>query len=82
MKIYIVFLIQWIIWSAFTLVEWLSRYDKLIFKICMFLVFIHISLFIGKSILKSSFKTIVVTIISLLAYEICHIVFQGIRYAL
>ena len=76
MKLYVVLLIQWIIWSCFTLAEWLSQHDKLLFKVVMFLLFFQISILIGKKILKSSLVTICITTVSLVTYAAVHILLQ------
>ncbi|WP_019242465.1 hypothetical protein [Bacillus sp. AP8] len=80
MRSYTVILIQWIVWSGFSIAEWLSRHDRLVFKAFMFVVFLQISIFIGKSILHSNLKTGVVTSISLLTYVGIHIVFNQVLY--
>ncbi|OIK11505.1 hypothetical protein [Bacillus sp. MUM 13] len=68
MKNYVVFLFQLIVWSGYTVVEWLSVDDKLLFKILMFLIFSYLAIYVGNSILKSNKKTILITGISLFFY--------------
>ncbi|MDQ0217246.1 hypothetical protein ELQ35_08070 [Peribacillus cavernae] len=70
MKNYIVFLFQIIVWSGYTVVEWLSAHDRLLFKVLMFLIFCYLAVFIGKSILKSNKRTVLVTCTSLMSYAV------------
>ncbi len=68
LKNYLVFLFQLMVWSIYTLAEWLSVYDRLIFKCMMFLLFSYLAIYIGKVILKSTKQTLLVTSISLTCY--------------
>ncbi|GER68445.1 hypothetical protein BpJC7_21390 [Weizmannia acidilactici] len=68
MKIYAAFLFQVIIWSGFTLAEWLSERDPFIFKIAMFAVFFYLAFLMAKHIVKSVRTTCMVTALSLSAY--------------
>jgi len=68
MKIYTVILIQLIIWSGFTFIEWLSKYDQLFFKVMMFFIFFYLALIIGNYIVKSIRKTFYITTLSLGLY--------------
>ncbi|MEK3800110.1 hypothetical protein MHI18_18095 [Peribacillus sp. FSL H8-0477] len=70
MKNYIVFLFQLMVWSGYTVAEWLSTHDKLLFKVLMFLVFTYLAVFIGKIILKSNKRTLLITCISLGSYMV------------
>lgn len=72
MKVYSVILIQLMIWSGYTLIEWLSKHDQLIYNIIMFFVFFYLAIIIGNYIMKSTKKTIVLTIISLGIYTSFH----------
>ncbi|CAK6472035.1 hypothetical protein IFT92_13860 [Peribacillus simplex] len=76
MKNYLVILFQLIVWSGYTLVEWLSVNDRLVFKVFMFLVFSYLAIYIGKMILKSNRRTMLVTVISLLCYGILQILLE------
>ncbi|PLT28038.1 hypothetical protein CUU66_20845 [Peribacillus deserti] len=68
MKSYIVFLFQTIVWSGYTLAEWLSNHDRIVYKITMFIIFCYLALIIGKTILKSNKRTLIITCTSL----VCH----------
>ncbi|MEA3572681.1 hypothetical protein ACPOM7_19690 [Peribacillus castrilensis] len=76
LKNYLVILFQLIVWSGYTLVEWLSVNDRLVFKVFMFLVFSYLAIYIGKMILKSNRRTMLVTVISLLCYGILQILLE------
>lgn len=56
------------VWSSYTLAEWMSVYDRLVFKCMMFLLFSYFAIYIGKTILKSTKQTLVVTTLSLICY--------------
>lgn len=76
LKNYLVILFQLIVWSGYTLVEWLSVNDRFVFKVFMFLVFSYLAIYIGKMILKSNRRTMLVTVISLLCYGILQILLE------
>ncbi|MGE7764332.1 hypothetical protein [Peribacillus sp. NPDC096540] len=76
LKNYLVILFQLIVWSGYTLVEWLSVNDRLVFKVFMFLVFSYLAIYIGKMILKSNKRTMLVTVISLLCYGVMQILLE------
>jgi len=73
MRIYSVVIIQFIIWSGFTLIEWLSTYDWFVYKIIMFFIFFYLAITIGNQILRSSRKTLATTLLSLSLYSMIHI---------
>ncbi|WP_191992163.1 hypothetical protein [Peribacillus tepidiphilus] len=74
MKNYVVFLFQLMVWSGYTLAEWLSQHDRLLFKVIMFIVFLNVAVFIGKKVLNSNLKTFLVTLISLTTYSVIQLV--------
>ena len=76
LKNYLVILFQLMVWSGYTLVEWLSVNDRFVFKVFMFLVFSYLAIYIGKMILKSNRRTMLVTVISLLCYGILQILLE------
>ncbi|MFJ5713467.1 hypothetical protein [Neobacillus sp. NPDC093127] len=72
MRIYIVIIVQFIIWSGYTLIEWLSNHDQLIYKVIMFFVFFYLALLIGNQATKSVRKTLFITTLSLVIYTSIH----------
>ncbi|MBU8877657.1 hypothetical protein BGM26_01475 [Bacillus sp. FJAT-29790] len=68
MKIYTALLLQLMIWSGYTFIEWLSKYDQPVYKIMMFFVFFYIAVIIGNNIMKSVKKTFFITALSLTLY--------------
>ncbi|MGM9929879.1 MAG: hypothetical protein ACI35P_18225 [Bacillus sp. (in: firmicutes)] len=80
MKEYAVFLIQWIVWSGYTLSEWLSGSDRLLFNIVMFFFFLQIAVYIGKVLLRSNVKTGFVTSLSLLSYLGIHFILNEVLH--
>ncbi|PAE19040.1 hypothetical protein CHH80_18480 [Bacillus sp. 7504-2] len=73
MRNYIVILIQLMIWSVYTLFESLSKYDQIIYNVAMFFVFVYLGMVASNLILKSTKKTIFVTLVSLAVYCAIHI---------
>lgn len=67
-KLYTVILIQLMIWSCYTFIEWLSKYDQLLYKVMMFLVFFYLAIIIGNYLMKSKRKTMLATSMSLIVY--------------
>lgn len=72
MKVYIVVLLQFIIWSGYTFIEWLSKHDQLIYKVFMFFVFFYLAFLIGNQVTKSARKTLFITSLSLIIYTSIH----------
>ncbi|RSD28176.1 hypothetical protein EJA10_06885 [Mesobacillus subterraneus] len=73
MKVYTVLLLQLIIWSGYTFIEWLSKHDHPIYNGIMFLVFFYLAIIIGNYIIKSAKKTFFITLISLGLYASFHL---------
>jgi hypothetical protein len=79
MKVYVVVLIQLILWSGYTLLEWLSQHDQLIFNVLMFFVFFYLAIQIGNTIMKSAKMTIFITTLSLSLYASVHFALNVIK---
>ncbi|AZV42107.1 hypothetical protein BAOM_1497 [Peribacillus asahii] len=77
-KKYCVFLFQLIIWSSYTLAEWLSMNDRFFYKSLMFLLFSYFAIYIGKLILQSTKQTLLVTVMSLFCYAVLQICLEVI----
>lgn len=69
MKSYVVVILQFIIWSGYTLTEWLSQHDQMLYNILMFFVFAYLAILAGNIIVKSTRKTILLTVFSLFLYS-------------
>lgn len=78
MRNFIVILIQLIIWSMYSLLEWLSKHDDILYNILLFFVFIFISTQIGNKITKSTKVTILLTLVSLCIYGCLQFVLDGL----
>jgi len=72
MRVYIVMMLQFIIWSGYTLIEWLSKHDQLVYKVIMFFVFFYLAFLIGKRVTNSARKTLFLTALSLIIYTSIH----------
>jgi len=71
LRAYIVMILQFIIWSGYTLIEWLSK-DQLIYKVFMFFIFFYLAFLIGNKLTNSSRKTLFITGLSLVIYTSLH----------
>lgn len=54
MKIYTVILVQLILWSGYTFLEWLSKHDHPIYNVLMFLVFFYLAIIAGNFFMNST----------------------------
>ncbi|PGY10930.1 hypothetical protein COE25_14280 [Bacillus sp. AFS031507] len=72
MRVYIVVILQFIIWSGYTFIEWLSKHDQLFYKVIMFFVFFYLAFLIGNQVTKSVRKTLFITTLSLVIYTSIH----------
>lgn len=72
LKVYAVLLLQLMIWSGYTLIEWLSKHDHPIYNGIMFLVFFYLATLIGNHIMRSTRKTFFITLLSLAIYVSFH----------
>ncbi|MBA4537910.1 hypothetical protein H1Z61_12405 [Bacillus aquiflavi] len=79
MKEYLTIVLQFIIWSAYTLIEWLSAYDRIEYKIIMFVIFFYLAFVIGKSIVKSTKKTMILTALSLGGHFVLFIMLNSLQ---
>jgi hypothetical protein len=68
MKIYFVLLLQWLIWSAYTLMEWLSKHDHPLYNGIMFMIFLYFAIKSGNYVIQSTLKTLFTTLVSLSIY--------------
>ncbi|WML43556.1 hypothetical protein [Neobacillus sp. PS3-40] len=80
MRFYIVIMLQLMIWSGYTLIEWLSKHDQLVYKVMMFFVFFYLSFYIGNTITKSSRQAIFITALSLIIYSSFHYTLTHFHY--
>jgi hypothetical protein len=67
-----VIILQFIIWSGYTFIEWLSKHDQLVYKVMMFFVFFYLAFLVGNYFTKSTRKTLFITAFSLVIYTSLH----------
>ena len=67
-RIYSVLLLQWVIWSGYTFMEWLSKHDHPLYNGLMFVIFLYLAIKSGNYIIKSTRKTLLTTLLSLSIY--------------
>jgi hypothetical protein len=68
MKEYVVCLTQSLIWSAFSLVEWLSARDRPFFKGMLLCVFLYIAFLFAQKMGLRTKKALFTTIMTLIVY--------------
>jgi hypothetical protein len=68
LKVYSVIIVQLMIWSGYTFLEWLSKHDHPIYNVIMFLVFFYLAVIFGNYIMKSARRTLFTTFVSLGLY--------------
>ncbi|RIW29484.1 hypothetical protein D3H55_18770 [Bacillus salacetis] len=78
MKNYIAFLVQLIVWSAFSIAQWLSNKDHIEYKWIMFIIFFYFGFIIAKKILQSPKRTFVITLISLSTFFSLKVFFEQV----
>ncbi|MDQ0155853.1 hypothetical protein J2S07_002171 [Robertmurraya andreesenii] len=78
MKNYIVLVIQLMIWSGYTLIEWLSKHDQGLYNFLMFCVFLYIAIISANTIVRSLRKTFILTLSSLVIYTFIHTILNFI----
>ncbi|WP_077617673.1 hypothetical protein [Bacillus sinesaloumensis] len=78
MKIYVIGLIQILIWSAFSLVTWLSQSDSMFAKVILLIIFCYVAFLIATKIGLTRKGSLLVTVISFL----CFFSFEKVFWAL
>ncbi len=73
---YIVFLLQMMLWSGYTVAEWISRRDHIEYKWLMFIIVLYLALVIGKRFIHSKQEITIITIVSLSSFYICRYLFE------
>jgi hypothetical protein len=71
-KVYVVIISQFMIWSGYTFVEWLSEHDQLVYKVFMFFIFYYLAFLLGRTVTKSGSKAFFITSLSLCLYSSVH----------
>jgi hypothetical protein len=79
MRVYTVILLQLMIWSGYSLSEWLSKYDLLFYKLIMFFIFFYLAILISNLIIQSYKRTVAITLISLCMYGALQVTFLFIQ---
>ncbi|MDQ0972850.1 hypothetical protein QFZ31_002728 [Neobacillus niacini] len=72
MRTYVIMIVQLMIWSAFTFIEWLSKHDQLLYKVIMFFVFFYLAFALCNRVTQSTAKTLFITSLSLMIYSSIH----------
>ncbi|PAQ14497.1 hypothetical protein CD798_10580 [Bacillaceae bacterium SAOS 7] len=67
MAYYIVFIIQWMIWSFYSLARWLSKGDSAEFHWLLFLMFFYLCVVVARKLLDHK-RSYMMTVMILLSY--------------
>jgi hypothetical protein len=78
MREYLVFLIQTLIWSAFSIVEWLSARDRPFFKGMLLCVFLYIGFLLAQKMGLRTRKALLTTIVTFIVYFSCQQLFWDV----
>ncbi len=65
-------ILQFIVWSGYSFIEWMSKHDQLVYKVIMFFVFFYLAFLIGNRVTNSARKTLFITALSLVIYTSLH----------
>ncbi|WP_027408286.1 hypothetical protein [Anoxybacteroides tepidamans] len=71
MKEYIVFLLQMMIWSSFSLIEWLSGRDRPLFRGMLLCIFLYLAFLLARKIGLRTRKAIMTTLCTAVIYFSC-----------
>jgi hypothetical protein len=71
MKMYVAFLLQMMIWSSFSLVEWLSGRDRPLFRGLLFCIFLYLAFLLARKVGLRTRKAIVATLFTAVFYFSC-----------
>ena len=72
MKSYVAVLLQMMIWSGYSLAEWLSNHDRPGYNMGMFLIFVFLAFNIAKYVVKSTKASLIITGATLSFYLFIH----------
>ncbi|MEH7234896.1 hypothetical protein [Bacillus sp. JJ1562] len=78
MKVYVIGLIQVLIWSAFSMVTWLSGSDSLLSKVILLIIFCYVAFLIANKIGLTRKGSFLITFISF----ICFFSFERVFWAM
>ncbi|PFG06880.1 hypothetical protein [Bacillus sp. es.034] len=78
MKSYIAFLVQMILWSVFSIAEWISEKDHIEYKWIMFVLFFYLAFMAARKIVQSRRLTLFITSFSLTCFFVFKMAFENI----
>ncbi|MBB5323839.1 hypothetical protein HNQ34_000931 [Anoxybacillus tepidamans] len=78
MKEYVVFLLQMMIWSSFSLIEWLSGRDRPVFRGMLLCIFLYLAFLLARKIGLRTKKALLTTLVTAAVYFSCqHFVWEA-----
>ncbi|CAN7445746.1 hypothetical protein [Rossellomorea sp. LjRoot5] len=78
MKSYIAFLVQMILWSVFSIAEWISEKDHVEYKWIMFVLFFYLAFMVARKIVQSRKHTLFITSFSLTCFFVFKMAIENI----
>lgn len=79
MKEYVVFLLQMMIWSSFSLVEWLSGRDRPLFRGMLLCIFLYLAFLLARKFGLRTKKALLTTLATAVVYFSCqHFVWESV----
>ncbi|GAA0325066.1 hypothetical protein GCM10008967_14630 [Bacillus carboniphilus] len=72
MKSYVAVLLQMMVWSGYSLAEWLSSRDHWEYNVAMFVIFVFLAFRLAKYIVKSTKASFFITVGTLSIYYLIH----------
>ncbi|MED4972688.1 hypothetical protein RA955_07970 [Geobacillus proteiniphilus] len=80
MKAYVAFLLQMMIWSSFSLIEWLSGRDRPFFRGLMLCVFMYIAFLLARQLGLATRKAALTTLGTAAVYFAGqHVIWQAVQ---
>jgi hypothetical protein len=81
MKEYFVFLIQMLIWSGFSFIEWLSGRDRPFFRGMLLCIFLYIAFLLARKMGLRTRKALITTMVTVIVYFSCqHFVWKMLHF--
>ncbi|WP_100330773.1 hypothetical protein [Bacillus xiapuensis] len=80
MGYYLTFIIQFMVWSLYTLASWLSQGDRIGFRWLLFALFFYFCAWIAKKLVNTNKRSIMLTVIIAVTYFSFRLFFIFICY--
>lgn len=75
MRVYVIILVQFLIWSSFSIASWVSNQDGIKSKSILFLVFSYLAFWVATTIGLTKGKALFTTLVTMAAFFSCQQLF-------